>query len=330
MAAKGHSDAIDNAIANSPKIGASERSPRRRRARLLRAARHAHDVRQSSVPTGRTQNAIERPAQRLRRILTSNPRARHFSIQRIILALGEAPQGPTLALFSVAGVFDAPDVGYLSGVVTGGLGVQLVLRRREVTLPRVVLRRKIPRSSLATLIGAVANLLEKAEAIAKPRWNWMFHPGVGVALGVLLFLLGVASMTPFLGLTVNHAASAFLMSIGLAERDGLVVMVGAIAAIASLAVTVANAVSGRQIWMTAKNWLVQCLKRLRLHIAAWFLDRIEKGLGDLFRIDWSSALLLFLSDFAGHAEPATAEARAGRSLKARARRIRLAESAKGL
>jgi len=213
--------------------------------------------------------------------------------------------------------------------MTGALGVQYILRRREVRLPRALLKRKIPRSSLANLIGAVANLLERAEATVKPRWDWVFHPGMGVALGVLLFLVGVASMTPFLGLTVNHAASAFLMAIGLAERDGLVVLAGAVAAIAALAVTIANIISGRQILVTTKNWLVRCLKRLRLYIAAWYLDWIEKGLGDLLRIDWRSALLLFLSDFAGRIEPATAGARAGRSLKARARRIRLAESHRG-
>jgi len=317
----------DNAIANSPEICASPKSPSNRRAMLLRAARRARDPRQSA-PTGTTPNAPERPSQRLRRVLTTNPRARYFSVQRIILALGETPQGPALALFSAAGVFEAPDVGHLSGVMTGALGVQYVLRRRTVKLPRALLKRKIPRSSLATLIDAVANLLERAEAVVKPRWGWVFHPGMGVVLGVLLFLLGVASMTPFFGLTVNHAASAFLMSIGLAERDGFVVLAGAVAAIASLAATVANVISGRQIWVTAKIWLVQCLRRhLRVHIAAWFLDRIAKGLGDLLRIEWSNVLLIFFSDFAGRVEePAMVGARVDRSLKARAQRIRLAES----
>lgn len=316
-------------IANSPKICVSRRSPRTRRAMLLATAHYAHDLRQS-FPSERMPSPSERPAQRLRRILTSNPRARHFSVRQIITALGENPQGPTLALFSAAGVFDARDVGHLSGVVTGSLGVHLVFRRHEVTLPRAVLKQKIPRSSLVTLIDAVANLLEKAERLVKPRWNWVFHPGVCVGLGVLLFLLGVASMTPFLGLTVNHAASAFVMSIGLAERDGLMVMIGAGAAILALAATVANVISGKQLWLTTKNWLVECVKQVRLRVAAWCLDRIENGLGDLLRIEWQSALLLFFSDFAGPRieDPGTAGTRAERSLKSRAQRIRMAQSQK--
>jgi hypothetical protein len=291
---------------------------------LLQAARHAHDVRQAFAP-GSELSAPERPSQRLRRILTSNPRARHFSVRRIIAALGDSPRSSTLALFSAAGVFDAPDVGHLSGVMTGALGAQLAFRRREVALPRAVLKRKIPRSSLAALIGAVANLLESAEALVQPRWDWVFHPGMGVALGLLLFLLGVASMIPFLGLTAHHAASVFLMSIGLAERDGLTVMIGAVAGIASLAVAVATAISGKQIWATTKRWLVHYFKRLRLHAAAWLLDRIEKGLGELLRIGWSNLLLLLVAGFAGGFD-ASAGGNGERSLKARARRIRVAES----
>jgi hypothetical protein len=287
---------------------------------LPRAAHHAHGVREAVAP--------ERTSQRLRRILTSNPRARHFTVRRIIVALGEDPQGPTLALFSAAGFFEAPDVGHLSGVVTSTVGAQLVLHRREVTLPRAVLNKKIPRNSLVTLIDAVANLLERAEAVVRPRWGWVFHPGMGVALGVLLMLIGVASMIPILKLSADyHAVSAFMMSIGLAERDGLLVMVGVGAGIASLAVAVANTMSGKQILATTKNWLVQRLRRLRIQFAAWFLDRIDKGLGDLLRIEWSNALLLFFSVFAGRIEePAMAGASVDRSLRARAQRIRLAES----
>jgi hypothetical protein len=293
---------------------------------LLATARSLHDVR-PLLPIEKTPSRPDRPSQRLRRILTSNPRAHHFTVRQIISALGEAPQGPTLALFSAAGVFEAQDAGHLSGIMTGSLGVQILLRRRDVSLPRAVLKQKIPRGSLATLIDAVANLLERAEAVVKPRWKWVFHPGMGVALGVLLFLLGAASMTPFLGLTVNHAASAFVMSIGLAEQDGLVVMIGAGAAILALAATVVNVISGKQVWLTTRNWLVESLKHLRLRVAAWALDRVENGLGDLLRIEWKSALLLFLSDFAGRRiEASNVGGASGRSLKARAQRIRLAES----
>jgi hypothetical protein len=299
-------------------------TPRNRRAMLRRLARHAHDA-QRRASTQSAAKPAERPSQRLRRILTSNPRARHFSVRRIVGALGERGHASTLALFSAAGVFEAPDIAHLSAVMTGAVGVQLTLRRESVMLPRALLRRKIPRRSLVALIGAVANLLESAEAFVQPRWDWVFHPAMGVALGLLLFLLGVASMTPFLGLTANHAASAFVMSIGLAERDGLAVIVGAVAGMASLAMAAANAMSGRRIWANAKRWLVNCLKRLRLQFASAFLDRMEQGLGELLRVSWSGLLLLFASDVGGRADgPELSSVSSGYSLKERARSIRRA------
>jgi len=298
-------------------------SPRDRRAVLRRAACHAHEShRRASTHSSAT---LERPSHQLRRILTSNPRTLHFSVRRIVAALEATEHAPTLALFSAAAVFEAPDVAHLSAVMTGAVGAQLALRRRKVMLPRALLRRKIPRRSLAALIGAVANLLESAEALVQPRWDWVFHPAMGVAVGLLLFLLGVANMTPFLGVTANHAASAFMMSIGLAERDGLAVVVGAVAGIASLAMAAANAMSGRRLWANTKRWLVNCLNRLRLHFVAAFLDRIERGLGDLLRLSWSGLLLLFASEYTGPADGlGLSGAGGGRSLKERARRIRLA------
>jgi hypothetical protein len=314
-----------NGIVNFCKICASEKSPRCRHAGFLGAMRQSQKARRAAA-TANARLTTERPSQRLRKILLTNPRARHFSVQRIISSLGEDPHGPTLALFSAAGVFAAPDVAHLSGVMTGALGAQLVLRR-QVQLPRALLRTKIPRNSLAPLINATANLLEKAEAVVHERWSWVFSPAMGVGLGLILFLLGVASMTPFLGMTMNHAASGFIMSVGLAERDGLVVMIATLAGIASLAFAVASTLSGKQIWTTTRDWLLKILKRLRLHIAAWFLDRIERGLGDLVRITWSDATMTFFADFAGpKLEPAAPGDRADRSLKARAQRIRLAVS----
>ena len=136
----------------------------RREAWRLRRAALARSTSPPPLPCrrGRPPNAatsVERPAQRLRRILTSCPRARHFTIRRIVAALGDAPEGPTVALFSASGAFEVHDIGYLSGVMTGAVGVQLALQRGTVPLPRALLRRKIPRHALASVIRAVSNLL---------------------------------------------------------------------------------------------------------------------------------------------------------------------------
>lgn len=260
----------------------------------------------------------------MKRILTANPRARHFTVRRIIRVLGDDLAGPSSALFSAAGILEAADIGYLSGVVTGAIGARIALRREGIWLPRAVLKRKIPRQSLARVIRAVTNILEIAEARLQPRWDWVFHPAMGVALGLLLFLLALASMTPMLGFGA-HAGSAFLMSVGMAERDGLVVMIGALAGVASLAVAICAVFRGNRLLQNARDWLAGCLKRLNLKAAAWLLDRIDDGLGALCRIRWSSLLFLFAADFAGEVDPSVFERQ---SLRKRVQLIRQAERLK--
>ncbi len=230
---------------------------------------------------------------RLRRVLTAHPDVRHFTIEQIVTALG--PQSASVALFSAAGVFEAPDASLLSARLTVGLGAQLALGHRRVHLPRAVLRRKIPRNSLALLIHSLCAMLEGAEAGVRERWVWVFSPLMTRVLGLLLFLLGLASMAPIIGGGVQHAASAFLVALGMAERDGLAAMIGALAGLASIAVAVMSLLSGRQLWARIKAWLLQCARWLHLRALGQALDRCCEGLGELMRLRWSGLLLLMFA-----------------------------------
>lgn len=232
---------------------------------------------------------------RLRRVLAENPRVTHFTVQHIIKALGSDSPAPSIALFAAAGVFEAPDASILSGRVTSALGAGLALGRSNVHLPRSLLRRTIPRSSLALLIHGVSTMLESAEGLVRERWSWVFHPLMSGALGLTLFLLGVASMAPIIGGGVQHAASAFFVAVGMAERDGLAVMIGAVAGIASLALATIGIASGKKFWAKIKSWLLHCARKLHLDALANLLDHCCDGLSDLVRMRWSGLLLLMLS-----------------------------------
>lgn len=261
---------------------------------------------------------------RLRRVLTDHPDTRHFSLQHIVAALGPDDHAASLALFSAAGLFEAPDLGAYSGQMTSSLGAGLALGRREVRLPRGLLRRKIPRNSLSLLIHGVASLLEGAESAARARWSWVFHPLMRGALGLTLFLLGVASMAPIIGGGAQHAASAFFVAVGLAERDGLAVMIGAVAGVAALALAALSIASGQKLWQKIKAWLLGCARRLRLDALAHLLDHCCEGLGELSRLQWSGLLLLMISPATAIAPRARIEKAGASRLRQRAQKIRRA------
>ncbi|MBB3102578.1 exopolysaccharide biosynthesis protein [Azomonas macrocytogenes] len=230
----------------------------------------------------------------MRNVLSKYPQRRHFTVHHIIEALGKDSPASSITFFAAAGVFDISNVKPLSGGVTAALGAHMMLGRRRINLPRCLLRRKIPRNSLSLLIHGISNLIEGTEQATCQRWSWVFHPAMNVVLGLILFLLGLASMAPIIGGGVQHAASAFLVALGLAERDGLAVMTGAIAGIASLAVAALSIASGRKLWTKIKAWLLGCARQLRLNALAAVLDHCCYGLGDLVQLKWSQLLLMML------------------------------------
>jgi hypothetical protein len=261
---------------------------------------------------------------RLRRVLAAHPNARSFSVNRIIDALNDDSAGPPLALFSAAGVFEVPEMGRLSGFVMSAIGAGLALGRRTVSLPRALLRRKIPRTSLALLIHGIVTVVDATDDAVRQRWSWVFHPSMSVALGLMLFLLGLASMTPIIGGGAQHAASAFLIAVGLAERDGLAVMLGAVAGIAALAVAALSFASGSKLWKRIKYWLLQCARRLRLDALAGLLDRCCDGLGDLVRLRWGGLLLLLLTPATPLPQRKRGDGSGDSALRKRARRALIA------
>jgi hypothetical protein len=262
---------------------------------------------------------------RLRRVLAEHPDVRHFTVDQIVRSLG-SDTAASAALFAAAGVFEAPDAGFLSGRVTAVLGVKLAFGSRPVNLPRAVMRRKIPRNSLALLIHSLCGALDGVDFGLRERWTWVFHPLMNGVLGLLLFLLGLASMAPIVGGGVQHAASAFLVALGMAERDGLAAMVGAAAGLASIALAVLNVLSGRSLWKRIKVWLMHWARNLRLRALARMLDYCCEGLGELMRLRWSGLLLLVfapapLAEHAGRVNDAPLSA-----LRLRARRSRMQAS----
>jgi hypothetical protein len=258
-------------------------------------------------------------------VLTENPGVRYFTVHNIVNALGPDDAAPSLALFAAADVFEAPDAHRLSASVIGGLAAQLALGRRKIRLPRSLLRRRIPRNSLSLLIHSVSAALESAEGSVRERWAWVFHPFMSSVLGLVLFLLGLASMAPIIGGGVQHAASAFFIAVGIAERDGLTAMIGAVAGIASLALAAIGIASGRKLWARLKAWLIKCARVLHLDALAALLDYCCDGLGELVRMRWSGLLVLMLTP--ASAIPRRSLHPAGATLRDRVRRARMSAAA---
>jgi hypothetical protein len=238
--------------------------------------------------------ALARTSDLLKNILATNPGVETFTIGSIVDAMGPGQVEASLMLFSVPGVIPVPDAPSFSNVGAATLGLHLALGRKRLVLPKALLRKKVPRRSLAVAIHLLLPVLERAERNVRPRLTWVNHPISKGILGILVFLLAVTIAFPLVGFDQLHALSIFIISLGLVERDGLAVLVGVIAGIASLALVTTIGLTGRILRSRLTRWLRKIGRRLGRHALAVFFERRGwKWLAEVFRSEWQQSLLLW-------------------------------------
>jgi hypothetical protein len=238
--------------------------------------------------------ALPRTSEILRDILTKNPGVKAFSVERILASIGTDRFEASLMMFSIPAILPIPGPMGITAIPTGAIGSQLATGEKQIKLPRFVLKKCISRRALAVAIHATLPALEAAEKILRPRWNWVNHSSTRRALGIFIMLLALALAFPILGFSSLHATSIFVMALGMAEQDGLAVLIGVAVGIVSLAVLTASGMSARALRSKAVRWLRKVGKRAGLRAFAYFLrQRGYVRLARLFNLEWSKLLLLW-------------------------------------
>lgn len=121
-----------------------------------------------------------------------------------------------------------PGVPVICGVILALIGLQMAMGRQELWLPAMIARRTFSRAMLDAIITRSRPLIQRFEAISRPRYERFAGPTarrlVGAAVVVLGLILAFLPI-PFLGnLPPGYAVCVF--GLGLVERDGLVILAG--------------------------------------------------------------------------------------------------------
>jgi hypothetical protein len=179
----------------------------------------------------------------------------------------------------------------LAGLPAGLVAGQMAIGRSEIKLPEFILKRTVSRRSLTVAVRAVLPVLELAEKAAKPRWLWLSHPAAQRILAIFIFILALAIAIPFIGANVPHAASIFIISLGLAEQDGWAIALGVLLGVASLIFLLATCVSGRTFRPGSLKWAKLLSKAVGLK---WIAKAGSKLAVALFKKFGLRAAILFL------------------------------------
>jgi hypothetical protein len=104
----------------------------------------------------------------------------------------------------------------------------------------------------------------------------------------------------------------FTISLGMAEQDGVVVLIGLLAGLASLAAAIGGVLSGKALLARAGDWLKSFARETGLNWARSLLRKINAQWANLLDLDWRRLLLFWDPEESSKATPAQPAARASK------------------
>lgn len=238
--------------------------------------------------------SLARTSDLLRNVLIANPHATSFTVAQILEAIGGERAEASLVFFSLPSIYPAPNLPPLGGVSAGLVACQMTAGVKTVRLPKAILNRAVPRRSLAVAIHAIAPVIEAAEKIARPRLRWASCPLARRVLGLLVFVLAIAIAFPVIGFDPLHAAAISTISIGLAEQDGLAILLGVVTGLISLALIVSSGLTARLLKSRVARWLKKLVRRAGARALAGVCER--RGwtwLAAFLRFEWADLLTMW-------------------------------------
>jgi hypothetical protein len=213
-----------------------DRPEARSRARV-RSSATAKQKRATPRSKARTkERATPRTSEILRRLLEDKSRDA-LTIEEIVSELGPRSLPASLMIFTIPEVLPIPLPGLSTAVVipTGIISYQMLRGKEEISLPRWILDRSVPRSAFNACVTTILPFLEKAEGKVRPRLRWMSTRAAKRFIGFFVLLMAAIIALPIPFTNMPFAIAIFIIALGLAEQDGALISLGILLGIALIA-----------------------------------------------------------------------------------------------
>ena len=147
----------------------------------------------------------------------------------IVAALGDRGLGVLIAIFAIPNML--PSVVPLGNTVIGIFplifAIHLIFGLDRLMLPAFIANRSITAKTLKTLVPRVADVLSWFERLLKPRLPGVTGVYVERVVGVICAVLALITIIPIPFAHNLPAVALVLIGLGLIERDGLAILIGA-------------------------------------------------------------------------------------------------------
>jgi hypothetical protein len=156
----------------------------------------------------------------------------------ILAGLRHRAFGFTLLIFALPCCLPMPPgIPTVCGIALVVIAVNLIAARQRLWLPRAIADKSVARADLKRMVERMDRHLTRLERICKPRFAIVTEPVGKALIGLVIFALGIVMILPipFVG-NMPPGFAATLIAIGMTERDGLIVLIGALISVVAIAV----------------------------------------------------------------------------------------------
>ena len=135
------------------------------------------------------------------------------------------------------------------------VSAQMALGRSSPWFPSRIDRRGITKSELRQLITKIGAVESRVERVFRPRLGHLTAPAATRVIGLVCVVLSLIAGLPILMIHNAPAVAILLFGLALIYRDGILVIIGAVAAVLSVLFDAALVIWGVAIIKYGRAWL---------------------------------------------------------------------------
>ncbi len=147
----------------------------------------------------------------------------------IFQALGDRAFGVAILFFALPSLlpFSAvPGIAVVFGLPIVIFALGMIFGRKTIWLPKIIGNKTISHSKISRIIFAVLPYIVKLERLSKPRWALITCRAAEIMNGIAILCLALLLMIPIPFSNFIFGGLLAIFSIGIIEKDGLLIFIG--------------------------------------------------------------------------------------------------------
>lgn len=168
--------------------------------------------------------------------LLDREQGKQVTLGHFVAAMGQRGFGFCLIVFGILAAISPPGVGSVMGAPPFLFAAQMVWGFRQPWVPSFLARREFSADNVKRTLERARPWLKRIEVFAKPRASWLARGLIERLVGVVVMILCCVILLP--GPFTNNPPGIAIMLLGfaLAERDGVLAVLGLLAAVVAFVV----------------------------------------------------------------------------------------------